>query len=147
MRAGRLRHRLTLQSKTTTQNAYGEAVVSWVNQGTVWGAIEPLSGRELYAQQQIQPETKVRVVMRYHSTIDESWRIVSGGKYYDIDTIINADERNRMLTIMCRQGVAEDFGDVVASAPWPNEPPDTAYYVVNGGDFVKNSGIQVVNTP
>ena len=113
MRAGRLRHRLTLQSKTYTANAYGEQEVSWVTQGTVWGAIEPLSGREYFAQGQLQSEAKVRVVIRYDSSIDTTYRIKHGGLYYDIEDIVNHDLRNRMMTIMCREGVSEDTGPEV----------------------------------
>lgn len=146
MRAGRLRHRLALQSQTETRDAYGAAVISWTTQATVWGAIEPLSGKEFFAQQQSQNDISVRIVMRYNGDIDETWRIVSGGKYYAIEAVINEMERDRMLTVMCRQGVADDFGDVTATPPWPNVPPDTANYVTNSGVFVVNSGIQVVNS-
>lgn len=110
MRSGRLRHRLTLQSKTTTQDAYGAAVVSWVDQGTVWGAIEPLSGKEYFAQEQVQSEARVRIVMRYKSGINTTWRVKHDGLYYDIEEVINHDLRNRMITIMARQGVSEDIG-------------------------------------
>ena len=134
MRAGRLRHRLTLHSKTETRDSYGASLVSWTKQGTVWGAIEPLSGREFFAQQQTQSEASVRIVMRYYSGIDETWRISSGGKYYDIETIINDGERDRMLTLMCRQGVSEDFGDITTTGPWPNVPPAVNYLLLETGD-------------
>jgi len=111
MRAGRLRHRLVLQSKTYTVNSYGEQAVTWSTETTVWGAIEPLSGREMYAQNQIQPEAKVRIVIRYNSSIDESWRVKHDGLYYDIEDVINHDTRDRMLTLMCRQGVSDDQAD------------------------------------
>lgn len=115
MRAGRLRHRLTLQSKTYTANAYGEQVVTWSDEATVWGAIEPLSGREYFAQSQIQAEATVRIVIRYYSTIDETWRVKHGGLYYNIVDVLNHDLRNRMMTLMCRQGVSDDQADAGAS--------------------------------
>ena len=109
MRAGRLRHRLVLQSKTYTANAYGERVVSWTTEATVWGAIEPLSARELFSQSQIQPEARVRIVLRHYTGLDHTWRIKHGSTYYDIIEVINHDERNSMLTLLCRQGVSEDI--------------------------------------
>jgi len=111
LRAGRLRHRLVLQSKTYTDDAYGsDSIVGWTTEATVWGAIEPLSGRELFAQEQIQAEAQVRIVIRYRGSIDTTWRITNGGLYYDIVSIINHDTRDRMLTILCRQGVSEEVG-------------------------------------
>ena len=107
IRAGRLRHRLTLQSRTETRSATGAVSVAYVTEGTVWGAIEPLSGKEYLALAQTQNETAVRIVIRYYPGLDESWRVVSGGKAYSIQSLINHDERDHMITLMCSQGVAE----------------------------------------
>lgn len=115
MRAGRLRHRLVLQSKTLTSNAYGEQIVTWSDEDTVWGAIEPVGGREYFAQDQTQAEARVRIVIRYHSTIDETWRVKNGGLYYNVVSVINHDMRDRMITLMCREGVSDDQADAGAS--------------------------------
>lgn len=111
MRAGRLRHRLVLQSRQDTRDAYGASIPGWLTETTVWGSIEPLSGREWLAQQQIQSEVAVRIVIRYNGSIDTSWRVKNDGLYYDIENVINENNRDRMLTLMCRQGVSEDYGD------------------------------------
>ena len=116
MRAGRLRHRLVLQSKTETRDSYGAAIIAWTTETTVWGAIEPLSARELFAQGQIQDEARVRIVMRYISGLDHTWRVVNDGRYYDIVEVINSDDRNAMLTLLCRQGVSEDTGTASSDA-------------------------------
>lgn len=108
IRSGRLRHRLTLQSKVETRNSYGEAVISWTTQKVVWGAIEPLAGSEYLAQQQLQSEVAVRIVIRYYSGVDTTWRVQSGGKTYAIESVINENERDRTLVLMCKQGVKED---------------------------------------
>jgi len=113
MRAGRLRHRLLLQRKSEEINAYGEREIDWTTQATVWGAIEPLSGREYFSQEQVQAEAKVRIVIRYRSGVDETWRVWHDGLAYDIVDALNENTRDRMLTLMCRQGVSEDIGDVL----------------------------------
>jgi len=112
IRAGRLRRRLELQSKTTSRDSYGAAIVGWTTQRTVWGAIEPLSGRELFSEQQNQSEHQVRIMLRYSGEIDTTWRISHGGKYYDILSVINHDSINSAVTLMCRQGVSDDIGAV-----------------------------------
>jgi SPP1 family predicted phage head-tail adaptor len=110
MRAGRLRHRLVLQSQTETRDAHGAAVIAFTTEATVWGGIEPLSGREYFAQQQIQNEVSVRIVIRFYSGLDESWRVVNNGKVYSILSVINENERDRMMTLMCSKGVKETGG-------------------------------------
>jgi SPP1 family predicted phage head-tail adaptor len=115
MRAGRLRHRLILQSKTETRDSYGASVVGWSTEATVWGSIEPLSGREYFSQQQVQAEARVRIVIRYRSDVDETWRIKHDGLYYNIIDPLNENTRDRMLILMCREGVSEDVGSEVAA--------------------------------
>lgn len=111
MQAGRLRHRLILQSKAETRDSYGATLITWDTEATVWGAIEPLSGKEYFAQQEVQSESKVRIVIRYYSGVLPSWRVSNGGLYYDIVDVLNHDMRNQQLTLMCRQGVSETGAD------------------------------------
>ena len=107
MRSGRLRHRLLLQSKVVTRDSYGAAIITWADQATVWGAIEPLSGTEYFSQAQVQDEAKVRIVIRFYDGVDTTWRVKHDNKYYDLVDVLNHDEKDRMLTLMCRQGVSE----------------------------------------
>ena len=106
MRIGRLKHRVTVQSKTTQDGPYGEPQVTWNDVVTTWAAVEPLRGREFFEAQADQSETEVRIVMR-HREIATDDRIVHQGKVYDIQSIINPDEVDHMLEIMCTQGVTE----------------------------------------
>ncbi len=137
MRAGPLRNRLILQSQTETRETGGGVVVSWTTQATVWGGIHPISGKEYTAIQQTQNEATVKIIIRYQSSIDETWRVVNGGRAYSIESIINENDRDRMMTLMCLQGVKE-AGDM---------PVVGTTNVVNSGVLVVNSGTQVVNTP
>jgi SPP1 family predicted phage head-tail adaptor len=108
LRAGKLRHRLTLQRKTETRTSTGDVVNAWVTDSTVWGAIEPIIGnREYLAASQTQNEIMVMIMIRYHATIEPSWRVVNDGKAYSIQGIQNEYERNRMMVLMCSQGIAE----------------------------------------
>ena len=120
MRAGRLRHRLELYSKEYTQDSYGAAITTITLQDTVWGGIEPIRGRELFAQQQIQSEIEVRIMLRYTGSLnamDTSWVIKHPltGKFYDVLAVINTDTRNREWELMCRQGMSEDRYAVTAN--------------------------------
>jgi len=108
MRAGRLRHRLVLQSKSEARDAYGAVIITWSTEDTVWGSVEPLSGKEYLAQDNLQAETQVRIVIRYQASIDTTWRVVHESKYYDINAVLNENTRDRMITLMCKEGVAED---------------------------------------
>ena len=126
MRAGQLRNRLVLQSKTETRGAAGGVATTWTTQATVWGGIHPISGKEYTAIQQTQNEAEVKIIIRYQSSIDETWRVVNGGRAYSIVSVINENDRDRMITLMCLKGV-KDTGDL------PSEGiPANALYDVSG---------------
>ena len=127
---------MTLQYKAETRTASGAVEFTWVTDSTVWGAIEPRSGREFIAASQTQNEIPARIVIRYHATIADTWRIVNDGLVYSIISITNSDMRDHMIEILCSQGVFEQ--DLI--------PDDDSLYVVNSGINVVNSGIQVINT-
>lgn len=104
MRAGRLRHRLDFESPNTAVDSYGEATLEpWTLSTILWGSLEPLSGRELIAAQQAQAETTHRVRVRYEADIVPTMRISYGGRYFQILSIINREERGRELEIMCKE--------------------------------------------
>ena len=118
MRAGRLRHQLLLQAKaeaSPSQDEYGAPQFSWVTQATVWAGIEPLSGKEWLAQGQQVSESVVRIVIRYYPGVTPAWRAVHMSDdspqvptYYNIVDVLNENERDRMMTLMCREGVSDD---------------------------------------
>jgi SPP1 family predicted phage head-tail adaptor len=108
LRAGKLRHRLTLQYKTETRTATGDVSWTWTTDSTVWGAIEPIIGsREYLAASQTQNEIMVMIMIRYHATVAPDWRVLNDGKSYSIQGIQNEYERDRMMVLMCSQGVME----------------------------------------
>ena len=65
IRAGQLRHQVTVEVSTETQNARGEAVQAWAAERTLWVRIEPLLGRELVLAQQRVEDVTHRITMRY----------------------------------------------------------------------------------
>lgn len=101
MKAGRLRHRVTIQKPVETQNTYGEAEVRWQDVATVWASVEPLRGREYLAAKQMVSEVEVRVVIRYMAGITAKMKVVHGSDEYLIETVINVMERDREIQLMC----------------------------------------------
>ncbi|MFK7695401.1 phage head closure protein [Paenibacillus sp. HJGM_3] len=103
MEAGRLRHRITLEQFTTSPDGAGGVTEAWVAFETVWAAVEPLRGREMVEHQQIQSGVTHRVRRRYRSGINSKMRIKFGGRIFRIDSVINPDERNREMQLMCEE--------------------------------------------
>lgn len=101
MRAGWLRHRVTIQEKVVTRDAYGEEDFTWRDLSTVWASVEPARGREfLMAQtEQVLYDTLIR--MRYGTDVTPENRLVWNGQYYDVDSAVSILEKNKELEIRC----------------------------------------------
>lgn len=103
MRAGKLRHRVTIQRAVEEQDEFGAAVETWVNVGQVWASVEPLRGREYFQAEGVQAETDTRIRMRYYKeAIVPKMRVVHGATIYDIESVIDVETRGRELELMCR---------------------------------------------
>ena len=105
MRAGTLRHRVTLQRKTQTQNPLtGAMVTTWVPVATVWAAVEPLSAREFLSAQAVQSDVSVRITVRYRPGITAAMRLLHDGKVYNITGVLADKTSGReYLTLPCAQ--------------------------------------------
>lgn len=96
---------MTLQQRTTTQDAYGAPVETWSDLATVWGHVEPLSGREYFQAQQLQARVNTHITIRYRDGVTPLLRAKLGSRVYRIEAVINPDERKRELQLMCEEEV------------------------------------------
>ena len=103
--AGKLRHRVTLQSKgTPTRDAMGGEVITWTDVATVWAEVAALSGRALIAAQQAQSEITTRITIRYRADIRPDWRVLHGSTIYTIHALI-PDTQNADMIIQAARGL------------------------------------------
>lgn len=105
--AGKLRHRIQLQSRTETQDATtGAVVVTWATQATVWASIEPLSAREFMQSAGTQAQVSARIVIRHRSDVDTSWRVLHGSSVYSVHGVLpDKDSGLEYLTMVVSLGV------------------------------------------
>lgn len=110
LNSGKLNKRVLIQRSIAGSppvNEFGEPVVVWEDIDTVWGSIEPLTGREYWAQQQVQSEITVRFRIRYRDDILAGMRVVYNTAIYMIKSIIDPLEKHEELQLMCSEGVRE----------------------------------------
>lgn len=109
MRAGKLRHPITIQRPEYAQDPVtGEMTGSWVEVGRTWASIEPLSAREFIAAAATQSKVSARIVIRYRSGVDASMRVVHRDKIYNIEGVL-ADISSGLeyLTLPVSEGVSD----------------------------------------
>jgi SPP1 family predicted phage head-tail adaptor len=112
MLAGRLRHRIEVQVAVPVQDASGDEVVDWAAAtvlGTVWGAIEPIRGREAtYAGDQILAEMDTRITVRWSplaAQITAGHRLVHQGTPFNVVSVAHVKLAQREVEILCRSGI------------------------------------------
>ncbi|MBD2781538.1 phage head closure protein [Xenorhabdus szentirmaii] len=109
MRAGRLRHRITLQKNESSRSPMGSVINKWVDIADVWAEVQPISGRELVASGAVLSEATVRIWLRYRDDITTTNRIVyqgasTHGKSFAIVAVI-PDPKHTRLELLCKGGV------------------------------------------
>ena len=106
MRAGQLRHYVALQRATVTRDAHGGTVHTWATYANVWAAIEPQSGDEPVTAEAPQAVTTHNVRIRYNSSVKPTDRLAHGSRVLEINAILNIDERNREMRLLCGEVTA-----------------------------------------
>ena len=115
IRAGQLRHRLEIvQPYGPAQDSTGSlALVSMSPVATVWGSIESVSGRDVLAAMQFSSVVTHKITIRFRGAEmtpplrilakDQIWFQGPSGnnRAFSILAIMNPDERNKMLVLLC----------------------------------------------
>lgn len=106
LRAGRLNKRVLIQTKTSTENSFGEEVVTWVDVDTVWAGIEPLSSKEFVESDQQNFELITRIVIRYRSNMDPFIRFIWESRtLYPSGQPIDKNGRHIQLEYLCYERI------------------------------------------
>ncbi|RUR34480.1 phage head closure protein [Vreelandella nanhaiensis] len=112
MRAGKLRHRVTLEwLKEGNRSDSGAAVDEWVPEPRKrWAEVEQLRGRTLFAAQEANAETTARIRMRYRPDIaaatGKTLRVRFGQVVYRLEgRAIDVGGKRTELELMCHEWV------------------------------------------
>ncbi len=108
MRAGRLRHRITIQRPSFAQDPItGEMVKTWIDAWTsVPSDVDPVSVNQFVAAGAPQNKVTARVLIRYRAGVDGTMRVLHRGKVYDIEGVLpDTVSGLEYLTLPCSEGV------------------------------------------
>jgi SPP1 family predicted phage head-tail adaptor len=105
MRCGPLRHRITIEAPVEAQAADGSIVTTWETFTEAWASIEPLIGREYFAQQREQAAVSHRIRMRYQPGITHKMRVAWGTRIFEIESVLNVGERKREIVLMASESI------------------------------------------
>ena len=94
MRAGQLRHRITIQERSGS---------TWSHFIDVWAAKEMVNDREQFEQanQLMHDSNMIRFRVRYRRDITDKMRVVWDDRAFDIQRIDELDNTRREMSLLC----------------------------------------------
>lgn len=105
MRAGLLRHRLTIQIPSKSRNDFGELIESWNDWATVWGSIEPNLGKRYFEAKQANSEVQGLIRIRYRTGLLPTMRVKYGDQIFKIISIVHPFEKKQELHILYKEAL------------------------------------------
>lgn len=106
IRAGALRLRAALQSRSETPDGGGGVSVTWNTEKDIWCRIRPLAGRERLEAMREESAITHEIHARYDASIIADKRILHGGIAYNIRSVMDPETKHEVLRILAESGVA-----------------------------------------
>ena len=107
MKAGDLRHPITLMAPENDVNELGRPVKTWRDQVTVYAAKQDVSGREFYAAQAYHAEDTVTWTLRWRGDVTPEWRVRHGNQVYEIIEVNHLGYRYDFIRLKTRMITGE----------------------------------------
>lgn len=102
MKAGDLRHPITLMKPVDSVNSVGRPVKAWRDQATVYAAKADVSGREFYVAQSYHAEDIVTWTLRWRGDVTPEWRVRHGSLVYEIVEVNHLGYRYDFMRLKTR---------------------------------------------
>lgn len=112
MRAGKLRHRVTIQRERGegdpghVPDGEGGYELAWIDVATVWASVRPLSVKEQTFAAQLQYSRTHEVKLRWRNGLTAAHRLLFKGRPLNIRGVSVLDEIRHEQVLQCEEGVA-----------------------------------------
>ena len=102
-------HRITIQKRTGTLDAYGQEASTWSTVATVWADIRTVGSREKLKGMALDSTLSCTISIRYQAALMppvqmDAWRIQFGDRYFSVLGGQNWNEMNEMIVFDCVEG-------------------------------------------
>lgn len=97
---GKLRDRVSIQTRSKTTAANGETISTYATVATRWAQVEEQGGQEITQANQQVAQKSVKVTLRYYSGLSAQHRFLFGSRVLNIQSV-TADQDRVWHTAMC----------------------------------------------
>lgn len=105
MRAGRLRHRVSIRALRITKDpTTGQVTKAWQEFAKVFAAVEPMTGKQFDGAEQNSSRVMTTVTIRWRAGVLPSMRIHHGSRILEIQAVLPDKRSGReFLTLPCSE--------------------------------------------
>lgn len=96
---GTLRHRITIEAPSATEDAGGGRAIAWTSFATVWAEITQTGGRALVRAGEVEPQTDYRITIRHVAGVRAGMRANWNGKLIELTSVADPQGRGRTLVL------------------------------------------------
>jgi len=96
---GELNRQVIVEQRSTTRGTMGEEIDSWTTYKRIWSKVLPIRGQEAAIARRETGKLETKFWFRYFSGLTLKMRLNMGGRYFDIVSIANLEERGRFLEV------------------------------------------------
>ena len=95
-----LNRRVALEAQALTPDGGGGYSGGWNAVATVWAAIEPLSGTDVFGADASEARVKYRITLRRRSDVLAGMRVNDGGRLFAIYAVLDDGPQSQFLTLL-----------------------------------------------
>lgn len=106
LKAGALRHRVTIRRKNRTAKTGGGFDTAWADLVTVWAEVIGLNGREAVIAHALEGVSYYRVTFRWRTDITDADQLRYAAQDLNIRSISDPDGRREQLLILADTALA-----------------------------------------
>lgn len=103
--SGERRHYMTVEVPKRVSDGMGNFTKTWVPKYRVWASIWPISGNERVRSDKTQLTMSHRIRIPFISDFKPDWRLTKKNRIFGIGAIINIEEMDEELELMCKEEV------------------------------------------
>ena len=104
MRAGKLKHLITIQQNTPTVSADGGLVDAWTTfAADIWAEVQTSGGREFWRQRQLNSELTHAVTIRHLADVKPAMRLSWGSRTLQIISVVDDENKQKSTVLNCRE--------------------------------------------
>lgn len=122
IRAGELRHRITVQSKIPTRTPQGGFTLAWADVKTLWAKVSPVAGDEYWFSESVRAKMTHALVIRSQSSeYTTDMRALFGTRYLNFKEVKRVDEIRHETRIAAIEELGSTQNTPSTSASIPSQ--------------------------